>query len=223
MIRGLIFDFDGLIVDSETPDYEAWRDLCAEHGYVLPFELWAGGIGRGATTMSHSPLDLLEQHVGRPLERESLKRRKRERYLTMVAAEPLRAGVEEYISEARRLGLRLGVASSSSDGWVSGNLARLGLLDSFDCLRCGGDVARAKPFPDVYLSTLECLGLRPEEAIALEDSPNGAAAALAAGLVCVVVPNSMTRALTFPDGCLLLASLDEMPLAQLLERAAGVH
>ena len=102
--------------------------------------------------------------------------------------------------------------------WAAGNLARLGLLDSFDCLRCAGDVARAKPYPDLYHATLECLGIGADEAIALEDSPSGATAAVAAGVFCVVVPNRMTRGLAFPEGCLRLESLAELPLEALLRR-----
>ena len=219
MIRGLIFDFDGLIVDTESPDYLAWRDLCAEYGCDLPIDLWSSGIGRNAGTAVFSPMTHLERHLGRSLDRETLRRRKRERYIRLVEAEPVRPGVAEYIADARRLGLRLGVATSSGDGWATGNLSRLGLLSAFDCVRCATDVARAKPYPDLYFATLECLGIAAGEAIALEDSPSGATAALAAGVFCVVVPNGMTRGLAFPSGCLRLESLVDVPLATLLRQA----
>jgi HAD superfamily hydrolase (TIGR01509 family) len=216
LIRGLVFDFDGLIVDTESADYAAWREIYAELACELPFDRWSAGIGRAGATSAFAPLEYLEELLGHQVDREALRRRKRERYLRLVEKEPICAGVLGYIEDASRLGLRLGVATSSGDGWASGHLARLGLLQSFDCVRCGSDVAHAKPYPDVYLSVLECLELRPDEAIALEDSPSGAAAALAAGLFCVVVPNGMTKTLEFPRSCMRLESLTDLRLSSLL-------
>ena len=118
------------------------------------------------------------------------------------------------------MGLRLGVASSSTNEWVKGHLARLGILESFDCIRCRDDVANAKPEPDLYLAVLECLGVRASEAIAIEDSPNGVLAAKRAGLRCVAIPNSITAQLDLGQADLLLGSLDEVTLAELLESLA---
>jgi HAD superfamily hydrolase (TIGR01509 family) len=125
--------------------------------------------------------------------------------------------VREAIAAARGLGLRLGIASSSRHRWVDGHLERLG-LEGFECVRCRDDVERAKPFPDLYLAVCACLGVEPERAVALEDSANGIAAAKAAGLRCVAVPNPMTVDLDLSAADLRLASLADLSVADLLER-----
>lgn len=125
--------------------------------------------------------------------------------------------MEDYLIDAKRLGLGIGLASSSTHEWVDAHLARLGLLERFDVVRCRDDVATAKPEPDLYLSALELLGVGPSEAIALEDSPNGVLAAKRAGIFCVAVPNTLTRQLPLPNANLILESLDKMPLPRLIE------
>jgi len=129
-------------------------------------------------------------------------------------------GIVEYLEDADRLGLRVGIASSSSRNWVLGHLERLGLSDRWECIRCWGDVERAKPWPDLYLAVLDHLGVPPSEALAFEDSPNGIAAAKAAGMICVAVPNPLTDALDLSKADVRLGSLAEMPLPELLDRIA---
>ncbi len=216
MIRGIVFDFDGLILETEGPDYRSWRELYEGYGCALPLERWAGLIG----TAEHGfdPYAELEAQLGRPLDRAEVRSRRRARYAELVAEEQVLPGVLDYISDARRLGLRLGVASSSSREWVVGHLESLGLLACFDALACRGDAPRTKPDPGLYLRVLEVLDVRPEEAIALEDSPNGVAAAKAAGLFCVAVPNDLTRDLPLSGADICLGSLATLPLPQLLER-----
>ena len=174
MIRGLIFDFDGLIVDTESPDYLAWRDLCAEYGCDLPIDLWSSGIGRNAGTAVFSPMTHLERHLGRSLDRETLRRRKRERYIRLVEAEPVRPGVAEYIADAAGSGCGWAWRPAPAMAGRPATSPGSACSSSFDCVRCATDVARAKPYPDLYFATLECLGIAAGEAIALEDSPSGA-------------------------------------------------
>ena len=126
-------------------------------------------------------------------------------------------GVREYIAEAKRLGLHLGVASSSSREWVVGHLTELGLSAYFDCIKCRDDVPRVKPDPALYQAVVETFALQPSQAIALEDSPNGIAAAKRAGLFCVAVPNPLTRQLSLAHADLLVSSLADLPLQHLLE------
>jgi HAD superfamily hydrolase (TIGR01509 family) len=126
-------------------------------------------------------------------------------------------GVQEYIAEAKRLGLQLGVASSSSREWVVGHLTELGLYAHFDCIKCRDDVQQVKPDPALYQAVVEAFALQPSQAIALEDSPNGIAAAKRAGLFCVAVPNPLTRQLSLAHADLLISSLADLPLRQLLE------
>jgi beta-phosphoglucomutase-like phosphatase (HAD superfamily) len=129
--------------------------------------------------------------------------------------------VVERIAEAKALGLKLGVASSSTTDWVKGHLARLGILERFDCVTCRDDVANVKPEPDLYLAALECLGVAASDAIAIEDSPNGVTAAKVAGMRCVAVPNSITARLDLSHADVILASLADTTLLDLVRKLAG--
>jgi HAD superfamily hydrolase (TIGR01509 family) len=135
-----------------------------------------------------------------------------------VQAKELLPGVLQHIEEARTLGLKLGVASSSTTDWVKGHLARLGILDRFHCLRCRDDVANAKPAPDLYLAVLECLGVTAAEAFAIEDSPHGITAAKQAGLRCVAIPNTITAGLDLSRADVVLGTLSEVTLSELVTR-----
>jgi len=214
MIQALIFDFDGLILDTEVPDYESWQEVYREHGCDLPFARWAECIG--TADILFDPYDELEAQSGRSIDRAAIRAKRRARYLEMIAAQPLLPGVEDYLADAKRLGLKLGVASSATSDWVHGHLTQRGLIEQFDCIRCADNVRRTKPDPELYLAALYALGLRAEQAVALEDSPNGIRAAVRAGLFCVAVPNALTRHLPLDEAHLRLASLAEMPLERLL-------
>lgn len=213
-----MFDFDGLILDTEEPIYRSWLEVYEAHGEELPFERWVQIVG--STTAGFHPQHHLEERLGRPLPKEVLDRRIGRR-TELVLAQRLLPGILQCLDEARDLGLRLGVASSSTREWVMGHLARLGILERFDCLRCRDDVANAKPEPDLYLAVLDCLGVIAEDAIAIEDSPNGITAAKRAGMRCVAIPNSITARLDLTHADLLLNSLAEVTLRDLLDRLAN--
>ena len=127
------------------------------------------------------------------------------------------------MADAQRLGLRLAVASSSSRAWVGGHLERLGLLDRFACVHCRDGVDRAKPDPALYLTVLRTLGVRLEQAIAFEDSPNGITAAKRAGLFCVAVPNQLTAQLALDHADLRVGCLADLPLDDLLAQVERRH
>ncbi|HEV2968122.1 MAG TPA: HAD family hydrolase [Candidatus Dormibacteraeota bacterium] len=218
LIRALVFDFDGLILDTEEPVYRSWLEVYQAHGEELPFERWIQIVG--STTAGFHPQHHLEERLGRPLPKEVLDRRVGRRTEMILAQEAL-PGVVRHLEEARAMALKLGVASSSTNDWVRGHLARLGILESFDCIRCRDDVTNAKPEPDLYISVLECLGVRASEAIAIEDSPNGVLAAKRAGLRCVAIPNSITAGLDLGQADLILGSLAELTLAELLSKLSA--
>jgi HAD superfamily hydrolase (TIGR01509 family) len=217
--RALIFDFDGLILDTEGPVYRSWVEVYEAHGEALPFERWQLVVG--STTVGFHPQHHLEERLGRPLSQEVLDRRIGRR-TELVLAEPLLPGIVEHVDAARSLGLKLGVASSSTRDWVSGHLERLGILDRFDCIRCRDDVAHAKPEPDLYLAVLDCLGVSATEALAIEDSPNGVIAAKRAGLRCLAIPNPITARLDLSQADLMLHSLADMSLPDLIERMSAL-
>lgn len=172
-------------------------------------------IGRGAEYFD--PYQALVERLGHDLDRKEVLNRRKARHLEMIAELEVLPGVREAMAEAGRLGLALGVASSSSHRWVDGHLERLGLA-GFTCVRCRDDVERAKPSPDLYLAVCSCLGVEPTEAIALEDSANGIAAAKAAGMRCVAIPNPMTAGLDLSAADLRLTSLADVSVADLLEK-----
>ena len=215
MIRALVFDFDGLILDTEEPVYRSWLEVYQAHGEELPFERWVQIVG--STTAGFHPQHHLEERLGRPLPKEVLDRRIGRR-TEMILANSVLPGVVQHLDAARQMGLKLGVASSSTREWVAGHLARLGILDRFECLRCRDDVANAKPEPDLYLAVLDCLSVDASEAIAIEDSPNGVAAAKRAGMRCVAIPNSITARLDLSEADVTLTSLAELSLGELLEK-----
>ncbi len=215
MIRAVVFDFDGLILDTEEPVYRSWLEVYQAHGEELPFERWVQIVG--STTIGFHPQHHLEERLGRPLPKEVLDRRIGRR-TEMILANHLLPGVVQHIEAAKAAGLKVGVASSSTKEWVRGHLARLDILDRFDCLRCRDDVANAKPEPDLYIAVLDCLGVPAAEAFAIEDSPNGVLAAKRAGMRCVAIPNSITARLDLGQADVLLGSLAEVTLAELLKK-----
>jgi HAD superfamily hydrolase (TIGR01509 family) len=214
-VKLIVFDFDGLILDTEAPVYDAWQEIYDEHGHALSFDKWAACIG---TADTFDPCLDLGSLVGRALDAEALRQRHRERTDALIAACAVLPGVREYIAEARGLGMTLGVASSSSRAWVDGHLRRLGLREAFSVVRCSDDVPRVKPDPALYLAVLAAAGVGPRDAMALEDSPNGVLAAKRAGLTCVAVPNPLTARLDLGAADMRLTSLAELPLTALLAR-----
>ncbi|RMG91420.1 MAG: HAD family hydrolase [Chloroflexi bacterium] len=215
-IRAIVFDFDGLIFDSETPEYRAWQTVFAEMGCELPLPVWHQNIGGVGLFDVYA---YLETQLKRPFDQQAIHTRYTQIHTQLLGQETVRPGVTAYLQEARQLGLKIGLASSSRHDWVDAHLIRLGLYTAFDVIVCRDDVGeRAKPDPAVYLLATQKLGVAPAQAIALEDSVNGMRAAQAAGLYCVVVPNETTATMDFVGADFRLNSLQEMPLATLVRR-----
>jgi HAD superfamily hydrolase (TIGR01509 family) len=216
MLKALIFDFDGLIVDTEWPEYQAWQEVCQLYDVALTMEAWAPCIGTSSTVSQFSPYTYLVEHTRRAPEQAEVLAQVHQRHAELLPLQPVLPGVEALLQEAKQRGMGLAVASSSPRHWVAGNLSRLGLLDYFHHLTCGDEVTHVKPSPELYLRALSKLQLQADQAIALEDSLNGMLAARAAGLFCVVVPNRLTQLLPFGEVDLRLASLAELSLTELM-------
>ncbi len=214
-LKAIVFDFDGLILETEEPIYRSWLEVYAAHGQELPFDRWMQTVG--SSNAAFDPRANLEAQLGRPLPQDVLDERMRRR-TEMVLAEAVRPGVAELAGAARAAGLKTGVASSSTHTWVDAHLERLGILRLFDCIRCRDDVATVKPAPDLYLAVMECLDVRPEESVAIEDSPNGVLAARTAGMRTVAVPNSITAGQDLSLADLKVETLRDVSLRELASK-----
>ena len=222
-IRALIFDFDGLILDTETPEVEVWRTIYAEHGHDYPQENWSQIIG-GWGNSAFDPATALHELGTVGIDPEALRNRHRQESDARIMRAPVMDGVREILVEARRLGLRCAIASSSERAWVEPHLSRLGLLGNFEKIITGDDVpkGRTKPHPDLFLKALSELQLGADEVLVLEDSPNGVRAAHAAGLRVVGVPNPVTAVLNL-EAEVVLSSLADLPLEEILKRVESMQ
>ncbi len=215
-IQALIFDFDGTIFDTETPEFTHWQALYTEHGRELNLEDWQRGIG---TWGAFDPWAGLPGHV--QAQRDTLQVALRDRVHAELQDADLRRGVRGVLEAVAPAGLKLGLASSSDRAWIDRWLTHHGLRDLFATTATQDDVARVKPDPELYLLAARTLGVRPEHCLAVEDSLNGATAAVAAGMNVIVVPHDITRTQPFPPTWPRLdqgfSTLDD------LLRVAGVH
>jgi HAD superfamily hydrolase (TIGR01509 family) len=221
MIRALIFDFDGLIVDTEGPDFKSFSELFERYGATLSLERWGEYVGVPVGTVDM--YGHLQELVDKPLDRAVLRAERLPRYHALIEDKPVLPGVNDYINEAKRRGMKVGIASSADREWVEGHLGKRGMLEAFDCIRTRDDVARAKPHPDLYVSVLEYFQLTPDDAIVFEDSPNGIRAAKAAGIFTVAVPNPVTSMLDLSEADWEVSSLADISLEELLARRNCMH
>jgi HAD superfamily hydrolase (TIGR01509 family) len=211
-VRAFLFDFDGLVLDTELASRAGWELLYRQHGHELPGELWATLVG--TTHARWDPMTHLEELVGEPLEREALNERRYAHEMALIEAEELRPGIAEYFAAARRHRLKRAIVSSSTRDWVDLHLERLEEAVGWDAIcTADRDPERAKPSPTLYLEALDLLDVGADEAVAFEDSPNGVRAAKAAGVFCVAIPNEVTRELGLEESGadLVLDSLADLP------------
>jgi len=215
-LKGLVFDFDGLILDTELPEYQAWQQIYRRFGYELPLEEWAKILGTSPEYFDAAVY--LEKLAGKTMERAALHAEQRQIANQMIEQAGPLPGIVPILERAVELKLGLAVASSSPAEWVFGHLNHLGLTHYFKFIFTSRDVARVKPDPELYLTAVNALGLKPYEAMAFEDSPNGITAALAAGLFCVGVPNTLTSQLDTSHASLKYSSLGSVSLDQIIEQ-----
>ncbi len=216
LLRGLIFDFDGLIVDTETARYYAWKEVIESQGVELPLSVWHENIG--LPSEAFDPLEYLKQKARAPVDLEAVRKRKNEVFWSRMEGESLRPGIKEYLEEGKRCGLKMAICSSSPRKWIEQNLSRWGIDGEFDAVVTGSDVERIKPDPELYLKVLALLQLPAESCIAFEDSPKGVQSAKAAGIFCVAVPNSITLETDLAGADVKVHSLAELPLEELERR-----
>jgi HAD superfamily hydrolase (TIGR01509 family) len=214
----VIFDFDGLIIDSETPIFRIWEQIYRDHGAELTMGAWQHALG---THNGFDPYAELAAMTGTRLLREEWAPRVSEEHWRRCESEPLLPGVADRLAEARALGIRTAVASSSTSTWVIPWLERHGLRGSFDAVCTRDDVKAVKPAPDLFLLAAQRMDVPAGRCLVFEDSPNGLRAAHAAGMWAVAVPNALTRTLPMPSPHVVLASLADTTLAALRARLVG--
>jgi HAD superfamily hydrolase (TIGR01509 family) len=190
----IIFDHDGTLVDTESPDFEACRILCAEQGIELALEYWA------RTVVGHmNGYDVMYEEL---LKQSGISRDQMHRRLDQLWAETqkktnLMPGVLVLLPELKRHGYRLAVATASDRQWTDRWLSHFNLLPYFEVIATGDEVPNNKPAPDVYLHAAAQLGVEPGRCLVFEDSMAGVTAASAAGMIVVAVPSHVTRTLNF--------------------------
>lgn len=213
MLQAIVFDFDGLILDTELPQYEVWRDIYKEFDQHLPIERWVEVLGRAAWSFDfHGHLEELSKGA---YDRETWEPRRRERTLQRIDEAELLPGVRSVLEQATQRNLKLAIASGSGLPWVGGYLDKHGLRDFFPILVTKEETTRHKPNPDPFIEAAKRLNLPPGDCLVLEDSPNGIQAAAAAGMYPVAVPNRVTRDQQFSGAARIIPSLEDLDLDEI--------
>jgi HAD superfamily hydrolase (TIGR01509 family) len=194
-IDGLLFDFDGLILDTETPIFRAWQEMFRSYGQDLLLNEWAEILGKSLDVVG--PAEIFVENIPDVNERKKVLKEVSNRELELLNEQMPLPGAVELIQKSKEHGLKLGIVSSSDEEWIHTHLNRLGMNHYFDHTSCADEVELAKPDPALYHLGLKKMELRPEKIIVLEDSPNGVLAAKRAGLYCVAVPNELTKQLPY--------------------------
>lgn len=213
-IKAFIFDFDGLIMDTETPEYEAWQSVFHDHGFGLPLSEWQKALG--TSRLQFDPPTYLEELSGHPIDKKKVEHKQRVICLSKICRLSALPGVENLIKSAHASGIKLAIASSSGSDWVWCNLSRLGLAGYFDTICAGDEVNKVKPDPALFNKALNELGVSANEALAFEDSPNGIRAARNAGIFCIAIPNFITRQLDISHADMTLNSLADVTVEELI-------
>ncbi|HKB91729.1 MAG TPA: HAD family phosphatase [Opitutaceae bacterium] len=217
MIRALIFDFDGLILDTETALIDAYEEMHRRH--EAPFDRRQFLQAVGQADYDFDPWAAVAQLVGEEkIDRTELERARRVLAHGIQYTQPLRPGIKKTIEDAFDAGYHLGVASNSPHSWVDNHLKRLELYHFFEVIRCRDDVKNPKPAPDLYLAACAYFGLQGRDCLALEDSAHGVHAAKAAGLWCVAIPNPSTEHHDLSHADVKIVSLEETPLEKVLSK-----
>jgi len=213
-MRAVVFDFDGVILDTEGPIFTTWNETFAAHGCPpMTIDEWSAEIGtQGGLDMDA----LLVERATLAVDLDAVTIARRARRDELLALEHVQPGIDAWITAAETAGMRVAIASSSSELWVAPHLERLGLRERFEYIACWSERTRPKPAPDLYLEACAALGVDPRDALAVEDSPNGIAAAKAAGLRCIAVPHAITVQLDLSAADLIVPSLADISLSDTL-------
>jgi len=211
----VIFDFDGLLMDTESTMFESWRFEWSQWGLALEPHGFFANHGGDTTEERYQALAAA---VGSRYDR-ALSHARRTEYRDRLHEDlDVSAGLRGWIREAKDTGIQVAIASSSPRRWLDLHLGRAALLDQFDVIAAGDEVSQHKPHPDVYHQALSRLGAAPDRSVAVEDTRHGVQAAQSAGLACIAIPNPFVSPDAVAVADLVLTSADAMPLRDALER-----
>ena len=218
-LSAVVFDFDGVIFDSETPEYEAHRRMFERCGLSLGPDEWCDQIGLWADDQDERWFARLRAARGGPATLEDFRAEKRRLFTELVPRTPM-PGILELLGALEHRGVPVAIASTSPARWVVSAAASLRLVERFQTIVTADDVRRRKPAPDVYLEAARRLGVPPGRTVALEDSAPGIAAARAAGMKTIAIPHWLTERhdLSAADLCVRQAGEVTVPV---LERLVG--
>jgi HAD superfamily hydrolase (TIGR01509 family) len=220
MIDAFVFDFDGLIVDTEWCEYVSIAEQFDRYGQTYAVEHFQPFVGTAwPTGWTQELIDA----VGEPLDAALLNAERRLRRDELLHASGVLPGVVELLDLALANGVALAVASSSTRDWVEPHLERLGLRSWFAAVLTRDDVEHAKPAPDLFSAAARALDVTAGKTIVFEDSFNGCTAAKAAGMVCVVVPNRITAIQDFAHADLVVPTLAQLELETLRRLIGGAR
>jgi HAD superfamily hydrolase (TIGR01509 family) len=211
----LIFDYDGLIADTEGLVGRTLVELLAARGVATGFESMVGFMGSTGPANDIAWARQVRAWLGPDADPDAFDAEAWELIEAQRHEVPLCAGVIELLDEADRTGWQLAIGTGQTRSRLEHHLSHLGVLDRFDEIVTAAEVARGKPAPDVFLEVARRLGLVPSECVVLEDSLPGYEAALAAGMSVVVCPCAVTRYCTFPPDARVVESLHEVKLSEL--------
>lgn len=211
--QAIIFDMDGLIIETEAVYFQIWQREFARDG--LPFDVagYQNLIGAHNIVGGYRPQQVLADHRKDGVSARELRHAVEQEALQTILDEEAKPGVLQVLNEADNRGFLLAVGSSSERDWVHGNLKRLGIIDRFDTIVTVDDVNKVgKPEPDIYLEVLKNLDVAPQDALVLEDSNNGVVASHRAGIRVVAVPNEVTTGQDFSLAAAVIPSLEALNL-----------
>lgn len=209
--QAIIFDFDGLILDTETPQADIWRGLFEAAGLEFDLNVYNSIIG-GFESDSYRPEVVLADRLNDGRSPEDLLLHVIGAQTDLILAKPINPGVLEILDTAEKHGILTAIGSSSPLRWVGSHLERLGIKDRFKTIVTFDDVSQAKPSPEIFELVLKRLDVRPENAIVLEDSHNGVLAAKAAKIRAIAVPNAVTEVMDFSAAEDVLPSLLQLDI-----------
>jgi len=213
-IKGIILDFDGLILDTESPELNAWIEVFNELGLAFPEAEYLQMVGRAVDDAQ--PLHFLKRYLTTPYNPKQILEDKRLIVARLLDSAEVMPGVKRLLNDAKKYDLKIGLASNSDSHWVIGHLEKFDLLRFFSCVKTSENVVHAKPDPSLYSESLACMKLEANDVIAFEDSQNGVMSASRAGIFTIAVPNRVTRFMDFSAANTIINSLEDFSLLKYL-------